>query len=297
MTIGVAISTTGDEHRLGFLETCVASWKAALPLGSVVMVTVDGTEEEAQRVADLLYPTALRDGGVVYRVGQRRWAIDPFHGRLGVAANKNTGLELLSQHHLEHVFLSDDDTWPLGPDALEMHTDSAEYHSMVCWGHHRLTKANRMFAVWSWPRGVVLYMTPGVIDQLGGMDERFGIGGHEHVEYSRRIHQAGFTPYPFVSPSEYASLRGMGAAKFWHAEDMPRRGEPLGNTRARRRKLTSVLRRDGDWEKIGALMKEKDGDTSYVPFTAEANGRSSATMIQTCRAEEPKPRSQGEKEE
>ena len=48
--IGVAISTTGDEHRLGFLETCVSAWRKALPLGSVIAVTVDGDADAGDQL-------------------------------------------------------------------------------------------------------------------------------------------------------------------------------------------------------------------------------------------------------
>lgn len=292
--IGVAISTTGDEHRLGFLETCVNAWGDAL-LGSYLFVTVDGDEAAASRVYDRL-------GGkhTVLRVGQPnemwylRHPLGIREGRLGVATNKNTGIEALMDAGCDQLFLSDDDTWPIHPDAVEIHRQSILDHSMVCWGKHRLTNVVQSangYAEWSWPRGSMMYARRHVIERVGGLDERFGPGGHEHVEWSRRIFQAGLTPAEFPSPRSYSADMGLAARNFWNCEDMQKRGEPLGNARMRRRKLTSVRRWDGDWEHINKIMDELNNDTSFVPYSAVANSRQSATLwsnlLDTPSAKEP----------
>lgn len=292
--IGVAISTTGDEHRLGLLRKCVAAWDAALPLGAPLFVTVDGDEDACQRVVN-----AVRDWtGSVFRVGQpvamfgewrpeiKDWVNG--HSRRGVAVNKNTGLELLmdSVAHPEvgHLFLSDDDTWPLYTASLDKHIELGQLHSMVCWGHHRLAQVSTdidpdlRVADWTWPRGVLLYTHRSVVEKVGGMDERFGLGGHEHVEWSRRIHNAGLTPAPFLSPASYATRNALGAAALWHAEDMPRPGEPLGNLRARRKALTSVKTTEDDWKHIDQIMAEREGSAAFVDYHAASNGRASATL-------------------
>lgn len=271
----MAISTTGDQHRLGFLETCVRHWCQIEDVHSL-FVTVDGDEAAAARVAEVVHEHT----GSVYRVGQTGLGIPerfPMYrdGHLGVAVNKNTGLELLmAVPSVEHLFLCDDDTWPRNRAALELHAGGRhEPHSMVCWGRHRLVNG-----LWTWPRGVVLYQTRRVVKSVGGMDERFGPGGHEHVEYSRRIHQAGFTSTTFPAPASYQTYGGMGASVYWHAEDMRVHGEPLGNFRARKRRNTSVRRVEGDWAAIEAVMASRDGDTSFVPYTAAENGRGPATL-------------------
>jgi len=48
--VGVAISTTGDPHRLPFLESNTLRWVAAMPPSAPVFVTVDGDEEAAAYV-------------------------------------------------------------------------------------------------------------------------------------------------------------------------------------------------------------------------------------------------------
>lgn len=270
---GVAISTTGDPHRLHLLGPCVRGWRSALPEGSPLVVTVDGGHRAVDRVI-----AEVRDDAVeVALVGQATllWVGPGIReGRHGVAANKNTGLEWLVDQGAERLFLSDDDTWPLSAKGPSLHAAMADPHSMVCWGRSRWRNG-----AWAWPRGVLLYVDAAVLEAVGGMDERFGPGGHEHVEWSRRIHQQGLTSTMFPSPEVYAGMGGMGARRFWHAEDLPQPGERMADLRLRRRKLTSVRREEGDWPMIEGVMAERDGKPAYVPFRAHANGRESATLF------------------
>lgn len=289
MKFGVAISTTGDAHRLPLLERAVAAWSRALAPAHVV-VTVDGDAQRAEAVRSALVGSPCS----VVRVGQpgsywmRKSLFGMRDGRLGVAANKNTGLSLLMRAEVEHLFLSDDDTWPLSEEGPQLHVRLGLPHSMVCWGGHRLSSpvlrhGDHTYAAWSWPRGSVLYLHRDAVGAVGGMVEEFGPGGHEHVEFSRRIHQAGLTPVLYPTPSEYGAQRGRGALRYWHAEDAPRPREPLGDLRMRRRALTSVHREDGDWMHIDAVMAARDGNTNFVPYEAGANGRASATMLSDTR--------------
>lgn len=270
--IGVAVSTTGHEHRMSFLETCVRAWARAVP-DAALFVTVDGSVEDTVRVAKRLSHTT----DAVYRVGQR----EGHEGRLGVAVSKNTGLELLMDAGAEHLFLCDDDTWPIYVHAITKHLDFPYPHSMVVWGTSRLKETWHGgpgdYAEWNWPRGVMLHTRREVVEAVGGMDERFGMGGHEHAEWSRRIHQAGFTPKPFLSPLSYSTRKGMGCAALWNAEDMRKPGEVGGMLDARRRRNTTIDP-NRDWAVINRIMAERDGDTSFVPFRAHENGRASATL-------------------
>lgn len=273
---------------MGFLETCVKMWDRALPFQASMFVTVDGSVQDAQRVAVAVYDWT----GSVYRVGQPVVQYTTREGRLGVAVNKNTGLELLMDNtSAEHLFLCDDDTWPLYPESLTKHTDLGLAHSMVCWGKSRWVKTHEGFTEWNWPRGVVLYTHRSVVEKVGGMDERFGPGGHEHVEWSNRIHNAGLTPVPFASPVLY-SLNGVGgpamrASTLWHCEDMRRPGEPGEVWQRRKKRNTSIRRTSEDWASINEVMAAHEGDTSFVPFRAHENSRSSATLCSssTCATE------------
>lgn len=281
--MGVAISTTGDEHRLATLAQCIRGWRHALPLGSVIVVTVDGSAEDAARARAVVDGSADGHcGGNTYRVGQALPPAAPAGTRLGVAVNKNTGIELLMDAYVEHLFLSDDDTWPLFPASLTKHTDLGVPHSMVCWGAHRLLSGAVRTASWGWPRGVMLYTHYSVIEKVGGMDERFGPGGHEHVEWSNRICNAGLTRVPFLSPLSYA-LRGANgpatqASALWHCEDMPRPGEARHEFQRRKEAFTSIGTKAEDWANINKVMASHEGDFGFVPFQAQMNGRESATL-------------------
>lgn len=271
---------------MGFLETAVRHWRKVLPLGSVLLVTVDGDEADCARAFAAFDRSKY---GAVYRVGQVGPGIPDriryYDGKMGVAVNKNTGIELLMDHGVEHLFLCDDDTWPLNKLALDQHLGFPHPHSMVCWGDGRLQAKYETHAAWTWPRGVLLYTHRDVVLALGGMDERFGPGGHEHAEWSRRIHQAGYTPDPFLTPRVYAEVGTTGAATrasaFWHAEDMRQSGEHTNAHRWRRRKITSLRKEGRDWKHIEQIMVERDGNTDFVPFSAHENGRASATLCTT----------------
>jgi hypothetical protein len=264
---GVAISTTGQFHRIPFLETCVERWGSALRHDCHLVVTVDGDAMDAERVRIAL------DG----KGADVLWMVPAAEGRRGVAANKNTGIEWLVEMGVEHLFLSDDDAWPTCPGAPDLHRHpGAPPHSMVNWGPHRLD--NEM--AWTWPRGSVLYAHRSVVDTIGGMIEAFGTGGHEHVEWSRRIFQAGITPFLYTAPLAYAALEGgYGARRFWHCEDMPRPGEHMSLTMARRRRLTSMNREADAAAKSEQIMDVMDGSPRFVPYTAARNGREQAIVV------------------
>jgi hypothetical protein len=279
--IGVAISTTGHEHRLELLARSIASWRAALTEngtseGATVFVTIDGSEEDARRVVDAVGYEPVQ----FYRVGQPVDIYAAAFTRQGVAANKNTGLELLMDAGVDHLFLSDDDTWPLYRKSLDKHTGFGQPHSMVCWGKHRLEPGGMLYdaVYWSWPRGVMLYQHRSVVETVGGMIEAFGPGGHEHAEYSQRIHNAGLTAAPFISPASYGTREAAGAAALWHCEDMRRPGERAWQHKRRRDALTSVTTTSEDWARIDKVMARQAGSTAFVPYSAAENGRASATL-------------------
>jgi len=289
----VAISTTGHQHRLGFLETSVRMWDAALGPGDSLFVTVDGTNENARQVAAWVNEIT----GSVFQVGRplpilsarrsgKTYRAEQMMGtrRLGVAVNKNTGLELMMDNtKAEHLFLCDDDTWPLYSASLDKHTglmtDQGVGHSMVCWGKSRLVfhHESSPVALWNWPRGCMLYAHRSVIEKVGGFDERMR-NAHEHAEFSRRIHQHGFTTAPFVTPISYATRKGQGAAALWHCEDMARPGEVLASLGARRDAITSIDKAERDWDAIHEAMDDRDGNLAFVPYSAHGNDRASAIL-------------------
>ena len=176
MTIGVAIST---HRRPAVLAKALAGWAAA-DMPNILVVTHDIAGD-------------------------------------GVAATKNRGIAALMDAGVEHLFLADDDVWPLRAKWWQPYTHSTQPHLMHCWGQSRFFGNNPDLGVtqWSWPRGVLLYARRKVIQTVGGMRPEFGQWGGEHAEWSRRIHNAGFTAFPFQDAT--AARYGV-----WHCEDYKR---------------------------------------------------------------------------
>jgi hypothetical protein len=133
----------------------------------------------------------------------------------GVAVTKNRGLAALMDAGADHLFLADDDVWPVTAGWAYPYIRLAEPHLMHCWGKSRYVRADGEYTIWNWPRGVLLYVERRVVEQIGGMRTEFGRWGGEHAEWSRRIHNAGFTAHPFQDAAD--AKRGI-----WHCEDYRR---------------------------------------------------------------------------
>jgi len=150
----------------------------------------------------------------------------------GVAITKNRGIAALMDDGVEHLFLVDDDCWPKAEGWWLPYVEDPMPHLMYCWGGSRRTRKQGRYSYWTHPRGVMLYLHRSVIETVGGMRTEFGRKGHEHVEYSRRIHNAGFTPEPFMD------LRISGDV--WHALDRRKPGESLTALGDRRKSLQTA---------------------------------------------------------
>lgn len=117
----------------------------------------------------------------------------------GVAETKNAGLAaLMADPRITDLFLADDDVSPIADDWARPYVQSPHPHLMHCWGANRYEREIDGHTIWSWPRGVLLYARRAVVERVGGMRPDFGPVGGEHVEWSRRVHNCGFTPHPFM---------------------------------------------------------------------------------------------------
>lgn len=168
----------------------------------------------------------------------------------GVAATKNRGIAALMDAGCEYLFLADDDMGPVSPNWWRFYVDSHAPHLMHCWGKSRFRFAEGGCTVWSWPRGVLLYLQRHVVEAVGGMRPDFDEGhvGGEHVELSRRIHNAGFTSYPFQDAAE--ARKGV----WWCADyersvpsTLPASRYTDPASAARRHELFDVYRRSADF--------------------------------------------------
>ena len=131
----------------------------------------------------------------------------------GVAATKNAGLRALMDAGCEHLFLLDDDVWPRCPEPWAPYIASPFPHLLYCRPAHPVRWSDGRHRDASQPNGVVMYVTREVVEKVGGMRVEFGRYGSEHGEWSRRIHNAGFTPRPFIG------LDNAVTRSTWHALD------------------------------------------------------------------------------
>lgn len=139
------------------------------------------------------------------------------HRGVGVAAVKNRGLAALMDLRCEHLFLADSDIHPVTDRWWRPYVDNPQPHLMHCWGKSRyLGETEDACTVWNWPRGVLLYMTRGVVERVGGMRLDFGLLGGEHCEYSRRVYRAGLTA------NQFQDARAARPLRIWHCEDYQR---------------------------------------------------------------------------
>lgn len=143
-----------------------------------------------------------------------------FDTQAGVASAKNKCLELLMAAGADHLFLFDDDCWPVADDWWQPYVDSPEPHLMYVFQDlkkgpklndiHQL-HADQQHTAWSGPRGCLLYVTRDTVHAVGGMDPVFNPWGYEHGDWSNRIHHAGLTTW------RYADVAGSG--QLFHSQD------------------------------------------------------------------------------
>lgn len=133
---------------------------------------------------------------------------------LGIPSAKNQNLvELLRHTACNHIFLFDDDTFPIQENWHSIFIDLNVPHSMYIFaslgnqtrGIRKLGSEGNL-GWYDHVRGCLLYYRREVIEQVGGFDLIFGIGMYEHTDLSDRIHAFGLTKHPYNAPlngSEY----------------------------------------------------------------------------------------------
>jgi hypothetical protein len=181
--IGVAITT---RNRNDILERTRKEHLKHLPPGAKLVVVDDAS---ATPVPDADYR---------------------FEKNAGIARAKNKCLELLAEAGCQHLFLFDDDAYPIADDWWQTYVDSPEPHLMAVYeqptsGHNseiEILYRDEQHIACHATRGYMLYVERRVLDAVGGMDPAFGRWGWEHVSWSDRIHSAGLTTW------RYADVRG-----------------------------------------------------------------------------------------
>jgi hypothetical protein len=223
---GVAITTRNRPDRLNH---CLEQFRANTPAGVPILVVDDASDPPAAQ-ADHRFPT-----------------------NVGIATAKNKCLELLLKAGVEHLFLFDDDAYPISDGWWEPYVASREPHLFAVFpeptsksSHIRVLYQDEQHVAYHATRGYALYFERRVIEKVGGFDPRF-FNAFEHVELSNRIHNAGLTAWPYqdVVGSEHLIL----------CEDAH------GGTSV----IPDSTRRDN--EALGRrLLEECAGRTDFVPF-------------------------------
>ena len=116
-----------------------------------------------------------------------------FNERAGIPAAKNKCLELAKY---DHIFLFDDDTYPICDGWYLPYINSGKEH--LCYSFLPYFKEKNGFKYHTLGNGCMLYVTRKCIDTIGGFDWNYGLGKYEHVDFSRRIHNAGLTESVFM---------------------------------------------------------------------------------------------------
>lgn len=176
-SIGIGVTT---HNRNALVAKSVAKLQELTP-GARIVVVDDASQE----------PVKI-DSIDVYR----------FNENVGIARAKNKCLELLND--CDHIFLFDDDTYPLRQGWVDPYITSTEPHLMYLFktwsdgsaidGDQIIYQDDRIVAH-SQARGCMLYIKNLVLEVVGGMDTGYGKAMHEHLEWTNRIHNAGLTTF------------------------------------------------------------------------------------------------------
>lgn len=182
--IGLVI-TTHNRHEV--LSRALENQLKHLPSGALVFVVDDGSVEAV----------TVPDGVRIIRHETSR----------GIVASKNRSLEALIDAGCEHLFLWDDDAWPITDGWHLPYIASPEphlaYQFLDLAGPRKLNDLAVLYrdhkhVAYTGQRGVMLYYHRSAIEKVGGFDPVYGRGMYEHSDLALRIHNAGLTTWAFA---------------------------------------------------------------------------------------------------
>ena len=146
MNIGIGITTY---NRPECLAKCLAQINKHTDMGNVTLVVATDTDSD----------------------------------RRGVAYRKNECLRAFQD--CDHIFLFDDDCYPIKDGWTELFIMSTESHLLY------LNKNDHQFikgCEYAQCGGVFMYISGFQLARVGAFNEKFGLYGFEHAEYSNRIY-------------------------------------------------------------------------------------------------------------
>ncbi|MCQ9385129.1 glycosyltransferase [Brevibacterium moorei] len=116
-----------------------------------------------------------------------------YSDNVGVAQAKNKCIEeLMRDKGVAHLFLLDDDAIIKDGGVWDAYVAAPEPHYAYSSGLIEVHRQDGLRA-WNLSGGVFLYYRRDVIEDVGGMDPKYGLYGAEHVGLSDRIYNRGWT--------------------------------------------------------------------------------------------------------
>ena len=181
--IGIAITT---HNRPAVLAKTIEQHLKHFPAGAKLIVIDDGSS-----------PAATAAGIEIIR----------HEKSLGIVASKNRSLEALIDAGCEHLFLWDDDAYPITDNWHVPYVESPEphlaYQFLDLAGAQKLKDMAVLYRdeqhiAYTGQRGVMLYYQRSAIEKVGGFDPVYGRGMYEHPDLALRIHNAGLSTWAFA---------------------------------------------------------------------------------------------------
>lgn len=127
---------------------------------------------------------------------------------LGISRAKNQCLEYARKMGYSHVFLADDDVYPLNGSILYKYINSGINHMCLSYDKDATGRriSNEVYVsekypchwVYNAPCGLLLYLNNKVLSSCVTYPVMKGRWGLEHRLFSERIHKAGLTPHAFI---------------------------------------------------------------------------------------------------
>jgi len=178
MSVAVCITT---HNRYDVFKKTYAEIKKYLPKSATLIVVDDASD------------TLVKEA--TYR----------FEKNVGVARSKNKCLELAYNTGAEHIFLFDDDCYPLDKNWHKPYIESSEPHLMYQFldfadnkgrlKDNSVVYQDNSVVAYSHARGCMIYAHSSVLDTIGGFDVSYGTAMNEHADWTNRIHNAHLTTF------------------------------------------------------------------------------------------------------